>query len=190
MKSIFFLVGGMEQYADEYGYHENFFETSGGFTTALIIAAAFAVICAIIYYLGLCNSRKTSSCANLPVWLIALLLSGALTFVTTNTILIGSDDEEGSETSLTYAHSFYRNLEDYYIEISVDAPETEQEAMMECKNNIVEQLNQGEDVALMFNLNSTIYALLIFYILSIILKGFTSQGMAIPHLWPHGRKNK
>ncbi|MBP5547868.1 MAG: hypothetical protein J6X58_03115 [Bacteroidales bacterium] len=185
MKSIFFLVGGMEQYADDYGFHENFFETSGGFTTALIIAAAFAVICAIIYYFGLCMSRKTIKCATLPVWITILVLSGALTFVTTNTILIGSDDEEGSETSLTYAHSFYRNLEDYYIEISEEAPETEQEAMMECKNQIVEQLNQGEDVALMFNLNAAIYALIFFYIVSLIIKGISVNGRAIPHLWPH-----
>lgn len=188
MKSFFFLVGGMDQYADDYGYHEHFFETIGGFGTALIIAAVFAVVCAAIYYFTLCMSKNTIKCATLPIWIIALVVSGALTFATTSLVLIGNDNEEGDEAALTYAHSFYRDLEDYYIEISEEAPEPEQAMMMKAKNQIIEQLNQSEDVALRFNLNATIYALLFFYIASIIMKGFSVNGIAIPLLWPNGRK--
>lgn len=190
MKSIFFLVSGMEQYADAYDYHMNFFETHGAFSTAFIIAAIVALLLAAIYYFGFCMSRKTIGMANVPVWIVCLLLTGVLTFTTTSLVLIGSDSEDGDETALTYQHSFYRNMEDYYIEISEDAPATEQEQMMNEKNDIVDRLNMGEDVALMFNINSTIYAIIFFYIFSLLMKGFTTNGLAIPHLWPHGRSRK
>lgn len=190
MKSIFFLVSSMPQYGDEYGYHAHFFEGSG-FMTAFIIAMVVAVVCAAIYYFGLCMKVKTISAATLPVWLVGLALSALIPFFLADQILIGhniGDDNEADETAITYAHSFYRDLEYYYIDISEDAPVSEQEQMMSVKDEIVENLNQGDDVALMFSLNTLIWSVIAYYLFSLLMKGFSINGLAIPHLWPHGRK--
>ena len=60
--------------------------------------------------------------------------------------------------------------------------------MNNAKNEIIEQLNQGDDVAMNLGLNTAIWSGVFFYILSILIKGFSVNGQAIPHLWPHGRK--
>lgn len=189
MKSLFFLVGGMEQYADNYGYHEHFFETHGAFLSAFIIAAVVAVIFAAIYYFGLCMSHKTISCATMPVWAVALILSGVVSFLIAGQILIGHDNPDGT-SKITYDHSFYKDLDDYYIELAEEAPDAEKETMNGEKNDIIAALEDGEDVALMFNLNTGLWSLLAFYLISLLMKGFSTNGMAIPHLWPHGRKER
>ena len=189
MKSLFFLVSGMEQYADNYDYHLHFFETQGAFMSALIIAVVVALIFAAIYYFGLCMSHKTISCATIPVWAVAFVLSGAISFLIAGQVLIGHDNPEGT-SKITYDHSFYKDLDDYYIELAEDAPDAEKAAMNAEKNDIITALEEGEDVALMFNLNTGLWSLLAFYVFSLLLKGFSTNGMAIPHLWPHGRKNR
>ena len=168
MEILFKLVSSAEAYADDYGFHIHFFEETGGFTTALIIAFAVAAVCAVIYYFGLCMSHKTINAATLPVW-----------------IVIGSEPEEDSEIT---ANNFYADLESYYIDLSEGAPKTEAEEMNRVKNEIIENLNQGDDVALMLGLNTAIWSIIFFYILSVALKGFTTTGVAIPHLPPHSRK--
>jgi len=185
MEILFKLVSSAEAYADEYGFHAHFFESAGGFTTAFLITLAVAAVCCIIYYFGLCMSNKTIQAATLPVWIVFLLLSAGISFVATDMIVIGSEVEEDSEAT---SSNFYADLDSYYIDLASDAPKTEAEAMNEAKNDIIQALDQGDDVALMLGLNSAILAVVFFYILSIILKGFTTTGVAIPHLKPHSRK--
>lgn len=188
MAKLFFLVSTATAYADDYGYHDHFFMGSG-FTNALIIAIIFAVLATVIFYFGLCMSHKTISAATLPVWLVALVAAGVLSFVVTDLILIGSNPEEGAdEESIGYKHSFYNDMEDYYIELQEGAPATEKKAMLQAKNDIMLNLDQGDDVALRFGLNTAIISIMLFYLFSILFKGFTVNGGAIPHLWPHGRK--
>ena len=189
MKSLFFLVSGMEQYADNYGYHEHFFETHGAFLSALIIALIVAVGFAAIYYFGLCMSHKTIKCATIPVWLVGLILTGLVSFLIAGFVLIGQDNPDGT-SKLTYNYSFYRDLDDYYIELSENAPDAEKIAMNGEKNDIIFALEEGNDVTLMFGLNTALWSVLAFYIFSLLMKGFSTNGMAIPHLWPHGRKGR
>lgn len=202
MKNVFFLVSGMSQYKDSFGYHANFFETNGAFAIALIAALIMAVVCAAIFYYGFCMSSKTFKVATLPTWIVTLIVAGACTFLFTSQALIGhdggslSDDEDMEEVDASEVdegnasskiHNFYVDMENYFNIKSQEEDITEEEIneLMEEKENIKEALNQGEDVALMFNLNATIYALIFFYIISIIMKGFTVNGVCIPHKWPH-----
>lgn len=185
MEILFKLVSSAEAYADDYGFHSHFFEESGGFTTALIIAIAVAAVCAVIYYFGLSMSHKTINAATLPVWIVFLLLSAGISFVASEQIVIGSETEEDSDLT---ASNFYADLESYCIDLCDGAPKTEAEEINRAKNEIIENLNQGDDVALMLGLNTAIWSLIFFYLLSIVFKGFSVNGGAIPHLWPHGRK--
>ena len=202
MKSIFFLVSGMSQYKDSFGYHANFFETNGAFTIAFVAALIIAFVCAAIFYFGFCMSGKTFKAATLPTWIITLIVACACTFLFTSQVLIGhdsssfSDDEEEVEDDVagidegnanSIFHNFYLDMENYYNIKSQEDDITEEEIneLMDEKETIKEALNQGEDVALMFNLNATLFALIFFYIISIIMKGFTVNGVCIPHKWPH-----
>ena len=177
----------MEAYADDYGYHVNFFEESGGFLTAFIIAIVVAALCAAIFYFGLCMSHKTIRMASLPVWCVFLLISVGVTFVAANQIVIGSESEDESEV---VDSNFYGNLENHYTEMANEpgVPQTEQEAMRNVKNAIIENLNQGEDVGVMLCLNTLVWNIFFFYIISVCIKGFSTGGAHVPHLWPHGRK--
>lgn len=185
MEILFKLVSSMEEYADAYGYHAHFFEEAGGFTTALLIALGVAAVCAAIYYFGFCMSHKTVNAATLPVWIVFLVLAGGISFLGSDVVVIGSEPEEDSEIT---ANNFYADLESYYLEISDGAPKTEAEEMNKAKNEIIEMLNQGDDVGLMLGLNTALWSLIFFYVFSVVLKGFTSTGVAIPHLAPHSRK--
>lgn len=184
MEILFKLVSSAEAYADSYGYHVHFFEESGGFTTAFIIAIVVAAVCAAIFYFGLCMSHKTIKMASLPVWCLFLVLSLGATYIVTDQVVIGTDSEDAEAS----ASNFYGDMEDYYLEIQQGAPQTEQEAMNQEKNDIIENLNQGEDVGLMLGLNTIIWNLVFFLFISIIIKGFTTNGGHVPCLWPHGRK--
>lgn len=184
METMFFLVSQAEQYLDAYGYHEHFFLTSGGFATALGIAAGVALLMALIFYFGLCMSHKTIGAAILPTWGVFLLAAGAVSFVVTNSVLIGSNDPDAAN----YESSFYYDMEEYYLEIQEGVPATEKDAMNKAKNEIIEYLNQGDDVANKFNLNTAIWSMFFFYVFSIVIKGFSVNGVAIPHLKPHGLK--
>lgn len=185
MEILFKLVSSLEAYADDYGFHAHFFEEAGGFSTAFIIAIAVAAVCAIIYYFGLCMSEKTIATATLPVWIVFLVLAGGVSFFASDIVVIGSEADEESEIT---ANNFYADLESNYIDLADGAPKTEAEEMNRAKNDIIENLNQGDDVAFMLGLNTAFWSVLFFYILSVVLKGFTVNGLAIPHLWPHGRK--
>lgn len=56
------------------------------------------------------------------------------------------------------------------------------------RQKIENDLNNGKDVRYSYSIGCTIYALLFFYFFSILLKGFTYLGIAIPHPWPHKSK--
>lgn len=200
MKYFFFLVSGLEKYKDAYGYHDHFFQTSGGFLWAIGAAFVVALVCAIVFYFGLCNSRKTFKAATMPVWVVTLIITGVVTFLFTSQVLIGhgsgaiGDDEEeevdaaaNNGASQGKLHNFYVDMEQYYNQsaLNEDITSDELDDRLQVKEEIIENLNQGEDVAMLFNLNATLYALLFFYIISLILKGFTKHGIMLPHKWPH-----
>lgn len=190
MEILFKLVSSMEEYADDYGYHAHFFEEAGGFTTALLIALGVAAVCAAIYYFGFCMSHKTVNAATLPVWIVFLVLAGGISFLGSDVVVVGSSSDGDSESVFD---GFYADLDSYYLElVNPDGgqapPKMQQEEMNREKNNIINHLDQGDDVGLMLCLNTALWSLIFFYIFSVILKGFTTTGVAIPHLAPHSRK--
>ena len=175
---VYFFVTSSEKYGDDYDYHKHFFE-GGAFGTGLGIAAGIALLLVVIYYYVI--ARKHHSSLFLE-WCCLILVSGVLTFFATDSVLIGSDDE----SSATYDTSFYYDLENNYTEMTQDensVPATEMQEMNNAKNDIIEDLNQGEDVALAFNLSSAIWSMLFFYLFSLIAKVYHPGRNArdIPH---------
>ena len=63
--------------------------------------------------------------------------------------------------------------------------EQQLQEVLDEKTEISDNLDAGGDVRLPFDLGCVIYAILFFYITSILIKGMTRNGAAIPHKWPN-----
>ena len=70
-------------------YHENFFNTEGGFATGVIAALIIGALIAIAFYFGCCNSSKSAKQANIAVWALALLFSGVVGYFYADWQIIG-----------------------------------------------------------------------------------------------------
>lgn len=190
-EQVFKFVSTHEAYPDDFEYHVNYFVTEGGFAFALGMAILVALAAAILFYFGLCMKRQTIHLASLPVWGVMLILVAAVSFLIADKVFIGQplDDEKNiTEESLVYRYSFCKANDIYYGEIQEGADSTNQQSMMETKDQIEEQLAEGTDVALAYSLTTAFWAIFFFWLFSCFLKGFSVNGIAIPHLWPHNRK--
>ena len=95
-------------------YHENFFNTEGGFATGVIAALIIGALIAIAFYFGCCNSNKSAKQANIAVWALALLLSGVVGYFYADWQIIGENSTH--QSMFVSGSSFYEKNEKYYIE--------------------------------------------------------------------------
>lgn len=164
-------------------YHDNFFNTEGGFTIGLIAALIIGVLIAIAFYFGCCNSNKTAKQANIGVWTIALLLSGIVAFFYSDWQIIG--DKGTHKSMFVSGYSFYEVNEKYYIqETSTNPSQSTQISLNNTKNQIHDNLDKGHDVRLDFDLNTAILAAIFYFLTSILVKRFTINGKNIPFMRP------
>lgn len=77
-------------------YHENFFNTEGGFAAGVIAAFIIGALIAIAFYFGCCNSSKSAKQANIAVWALALLLSGVVGYFYADWQIIGESSTHQS----------------------------------------------------------------------------------------------
>jgi len=178
MEFFYFLVTGSKSW--EPIYHENFFN-GGGFTHGVVIALILGILFSVIFYFGFCNSNEESKMANIGVWAVALVISAALTFFYADMIIIGKSGITDNE-SVMRTHSFYKANEEYYIS-RVGQPNVSQQEILQLadqKMTIKSNLDKGDDVRFVFNLTSAILAGLFFFLTSIIVKRFTTNGRHIP----------
>ena len=112
--------------------------------------------------------------ANLGVWLCTLLLDAVLTFVITNVTVIGS-----SAASTGLFHSIAERQSDLMKSIPVD-DEVGREALIQVTNQFVDTLTAGCDVTYYLNFGNAVISILIFFIISICVKKFTTYAAYVP----------
>lgn len=164
---------------DGYFFHYNYFITEGAFFKAFIIASVTGIVVAAIYYFGFCNG-KTNKYANLAYWCIAMIIACVCSFALSSFVIIGSDNTNAEGES--NATGFYSSLSTFCqnkVDENEESPE-QQNQYQDVYNNIVVNLNQGEDVALGLNMTNLFIALVSFIIFSFIFKNFTKHGSATP----------
>lgn len=188
MDKLFFFVTNSQAWKDTREFHENFFVTHNAFMYGVLTAIIVALVLALVFYFGCCNKRNDDSMANTGVWAGFLLVTGLLVFLTANFAFIGKSNVADSQ-SIFYKHSFYKANSEFVIEKTRDNQNQQQvDEYTTARQKIETDLNNGKDVRYSYSLGCTVYSLLFFYIFSLLFKGFTYQGIAIPHPWPHKSK--
>lgn len=184
MEKLFFFLTNSEAWKATRSFHENFFITHGGFSNGLLLALVVAALLGVVFYFGCANNKKDSTLATIPVWTGCLFAVGILTFLIANYVLIGKPNSTDNQ-SITYKYSFYKANTEYVIE-QTRSNTNEQHAaeLVRQKQDIENDLNKGKGVRYRFCFGCAVYGMLLYYLFSLILKGFTCQGIAIPHLWP------
>lgn len=185
MDKLFFFVTNSQAWKDTREFHENFFLAHGAFMDGFLVAIGVALVLALVFYFGCCNKRDNDSMANLGVWAGFLVVTGFFVFLTANFVFIGKSNVKNPQ-SLFYKHSFYKANAEFVIEKTRDNQNEQQVSeYTTARQNIENDLNKGRDVRYPYSTGCCVYSLLFFYIFSLLLKGFTYLGIAIPHPWPH-----
>ena len=183
MEMIYFLVSSLEEYNDAYGFHNQYFVEGNGFLFAFLIALFVAVGIAAFFYLFICNVFNRLS--KFYVWVIALFLTVGATLLLTSKFIVGGEDENtGNYTG------FYYSLEEF-AGIQREEYAQNQEAQKKV-NQVYDQILQdlagsGEEeykVVDMLYLTNTILTIFFFILISILVKGTTKYGIAVPCVWP------
>lgn len=174
MKQIYFLVSQCETWLnnDPKGYLEHYFCSDGGFTHAFLIALAIAIVAAIMFYgwIGMTVNRL----ANLGVWLATLLADAVLTFIITQMSVIGNSD------AMT---GVFKSIEAHRSELSTQIAvndTTGQDNLSNTTTQIIETLSNGCDVTYGLNISNVVVSIVLFFIISLCVKKFTTHATYIP----------
>ena len=175
MDIFYFLVTSFssEAYKDQYGFHSAYFADGSGYLTGFLLSLGIGVFLALCFYFGLCNGKSAKHATRVN-WFVTLLLVAVITYFVCDMVVIGAAGQPGT--------GFYAFCQDYannYVSEHVGNNQTVQACLLEY-NTIIDNLNQGKDVALMFNLNNVIYSVLAFFLTSLSVKNFTHHGSQIP----------
>ena len=179
MDFAYFLVTGSKAW--EAHYHENFFNVHGGFLWGGLAALIIAAIFACIFYFVCCGSKKSRKMANITVWTVFLLISGVIGYFYADLVVIG-DAAAKDNKGIFREHSFYKAMDDYYIEQSQKPgiSTTELHQLAALKNQIRTNLNKDGDIRFEYDITTGILAILFFILISILIKRFSPQGKTIP----------
>ena len=173
MDIFYFLVTSLEAYKDQYGFHSAYFADGSGYLTGFLLSLGIGVFLALCFYFGLCNGKSAKPATRINWW-VTLLLVAVITYFVCDMVVIGAAGQPGT--------GFYAFCQDYannYVSEHVGNNQTVQACLLEY-NTIIDNLNQGNDVALMFNLNNVFYSVLAFVLTSFGVKNLTKHGSQIP----------
>ncbi|CAK7086295.1 MAG: hypothetical protein BACB_04408 [Bacteroides thetaiotaomicron] len=174
MDIFYFLVTSFssEAYKDQYGFHSAYFADGSGYLTGFLLSLGIGVFLALCFYFGLCNGKSAKPATRINWW-VTLLLVAVITYFVCDMVVIGAAGQPGT--------GFYAFCQDYannYVSEHVGNNQTVQACLLEY-NTIIDNLNQGNDVALMFNLNNVFYSVLAFVLTSFGVKNLTKHGSQI-----------
>lgn len=183
MDFFYFLVTSSKAW--EPRFHENFFNSQGGFLWGFIGALVLGVICACAFYFGCCNNKKSAKSASIGVWAVTLVICGILGYFYADLVIIG-DSATTDNGSIFRRHSFYKANDDYFIKETGKAgvSDTVIKQLTQTKNEIKTNLDRGGDVRFDYAITTAVLALLFYFLTSIIIKRFTVNGKTIPFLKP------
>lgn len=145
------------------------------------VGFAIALVIALLYYFGVCNF--VFKLAKRWVWLCVFALVFVITFFTTMPIIVGHDADEPEESTRVFftAHE----LEDYKWNATEDTKARDEISLI--ADDFREQFVPKEDDIIMdetlpyeMSLVNAVYAIIFFFLLSLLLKRFTTHGAAIP----------
>lgn len=172
------LNGGVnEDYVDYYtAYFVDTSVCSTIFWTGMGIAAVFA----ILFYFGVCNF--SFRLAKRRVWLCVLALLYATTVFTTIPLIVGHDADDSDNSTGIFAVSYDVESNKLY-----GTEGTMRDELSLTASDFREQFHAKEDGGTMIEslplemaLVNAFYAILCFFILSILFKRYTTHGAAIP----------
>lgn len=174
MDFLYFLVKGVETYqddADPIRLLQNYFETEGAFTNAFIIAIVLALVGLAIFY-GMFG-MKVYKLATHKVYFAIMAIVAVLTFAITQVSVIGSQDAQSGFFASAETGPFF---EEYMMSLSP----VEQEEAIAQRDELEDKMNGFCDVVIMLDTVNTFYSVLIFFLLSIVVKGATVHPKKIP----------
>jgi hypothetical protein len=177
MDKVYFFVSQLDGFVnDGWNFYSQYFNDEGGFLYSFLIALAVAVVMLTVFYGIICN--KVFKLSKPIVWFVFLCLSTGITFFVTSSFIIGNNDV------IDDSSGFYGSIEKSYIaktnESGVDA-----DAIRAYADSIIEQVYEGEsEVASSLCTGNSIFSLIWFFLFSVLVKGFTRYGIAIPFVWP------
>lgn len=174
MKQVYFFVN----LESDYDFRENFFVSENAFLYGFLIAIAAGVFVALAYYFGCCNSRTSNNLATMTNWIIALILAGAITYLSADFGIVGKKDGRFIQSNELYYDENYGNDEN----LSQDQLQEVLDEKTEIENGILEGTEQ---TTLPFALGSAVYSMLFFLFASLGVKGQTRHGISIPCKWPN-----
>lgn len=174
---------GNEESSDFVNYYTAYFEETSICSTIFWIAVVVGAVLATAYYFGICNF--VFKLAKRWWWALVMVIVFGTTFFITRPVIVGTDGGD-SETSTGIFLSSYVTESNELEYIGED--ENGQNEVTEIALQFREQfLPKGEDLGgttdslpTEMALANGIYAALIFFLLSILLKRFTTHGSAIP----------
>ena len=174
MEFLYFLVKGTSTYGpenDPIRLLQNYFETEGAFTSAVIIALVIALVFLFVFY-GVFG-MKIYKLANKKVYWITFAIVGLLTFCVTQFSVIGS---HSSQTG------FFASAEtgSYFSEYIEPLGDEDSQVALEQREDLEDKMDGLCDVVVALDLSNAVYAMLIFFVLSICVKGVTTHAKQIP----------
>lgn len=173
MDFLYFLITSENAWSDKFGFHKNYFIENNAFLTGFLIAVSFSILLTLLFYFGCCNGKSNENAKPL-YWFVLLAVVAVGVYFVGDAVVIGAENTSGS---------FYEANQKFcteYCRAHVGNEQTIKECRIELAK-ITKDLNEGCDVAFMFNLTNVILSLTIFYLMSLIVKGFTKHGSCIPH---------
>ena len=185
MEQFFFFVTGSDAWKATKNFHVNFFCDHNAFLYGILIALVVAAMLAIGFYFGCANNKHDNSLANLSTWVGFGVATALVVFLIADFGIIGKSKTKDYQ-SVFYKYSFYKANKDFVVEQTRDNPNEQLVSKLNSdKQKIDKELNNGKGVRYGFSLGCAVYSLIFFYLFSILMKGFTYQGIAIPHKWPY-----
>ena len=177
MDFFYFLVKD-ENSGWESIFHADYFESTG-FLYGTLGALAIGLVCALIFYFGLCNNKNNVSAATKTNWLIILLVAGVAAYFYADFALIGNPETTNAGTV-----SFCENNNRLLIQLTAGSPAPTVKMYTDKYQEIMHNLKEGSDVAFAFDITTAFLAIVFFFLISLVIKRFTIAGKAIPMLKP------
>lgn len=173
MDKLFILVEKTELWlnGDKLSLLPSYFVDGTGFSNALLIALAWALIGILVFYLFI--GMRSVRLSNVPVWLCTLAAVGALTWLTTTKIVVGSYDGQTG---------FFQTADQIKTEKLKKALTDEERDEIKSKytHTIEEMRKPACGTVLALNGTSVALALLVFFGASLGVKRMSTHASAVP----------
>ncbi len=173
MSFLYFLVTGCKAYADKLEAYKYYFETEGGFTAAFLLALAVAGIFAIIYYLF---CRASFSWAKIGTWVITMLVAACVAFGLTGWAT-GMHKEQTADTGI-------RHAVELQAQEAAEAQTMDYDEIEDARVTIHDGLDKGmftSPVIFRLCVTNFVLTIILFYVISLLINGFSVHGVNIPH---------